>query len=80
MTDPITTAHRRSIALVRHAARGDHDSVNLLLAELAGDPVALLVQVQSLVHLCIAMAPRGVDVGADLEQMALLWAQSGGQG
>ncbi len=47
--------HLRSVALVRHFARGDHSAVNLLLPDILSDRDIAWQQIVSLVGLCQAV-------------------------
>ena len=47
--------HLRSVALVRHFARGDHSAVNLLLPDIMANRDTAWRQIVSLVGLCQAV-------------------------
>jgi hypothetical protein len=47
--------HLRSVALVRHFARGDHGAVNLLLPDIMANRDTAWRQIVSLVGLCQAV-------------------------
>jgi plasmid stabilization system protein ParE len=71
------TVHLRSVALVRHLARGDHEAAAALLADLNG-PQAAAAQILSLAGLCrLLLAEMPEDTAAPLlEEAALAQAQS----
>ena len=79
-TDPPehpATVHLRSVALVRHLARGDHEAATALLADLNGRQSAA-TQILSLAGLCrllLSEIPEGTAAPL-LEEAALALAQA----
>ncbi|MGH3936445.1 MAG: hypothetical protein ACRDS1_15950 [Pseudonocardiaceae bacterium] len=46
------TVHLRSVALVQHALRGDHEAAAMLLGDITAGPEAAAAQIVSLTGLC----------------------------